>query len=99
MPEGISIAMAKDTVSSNGEAASPASKKRTPAKRKKAAAGVKSQPWTFPKNKLEDAIKLAQAIEEKNAGKPIRAAELCTLVGFTNASDWRFGDLLRSANQ
>ena len=92
--------MAKHPASENGEAiGDSAPKKRPAAKGKKATAGAKSQPWTFPKTKLEDAIKLAQAIEEKNAGKPIRAADLCTLVGFSNASDWRFLDLLRSANQ
>jgi hypothetical protein len=59
---------------------------------------TKALPWTFPKNKLEDAIRLAQAIEEKNAGKPLRSGDLCKMVGFTNP-DWRFLDLVRSANQ
>lgn len=27
-------------------------------------------PWTFPKNTLEDAIKIARALEEQNAGSP-----------------------------
>ena len=27
--------------------------------------------WTFPKNQLEDAIRVARAIEEKNAGNPM----------------------------
>jgi hypothetical protein len=48
---------------------------------------------------LEQAIKLAQAIYEKNAGKPVRAEDLATMVGFRQARDWRFLDLLRSANQ
>jgi hypothetical protein len=60
---------------------------------------TKPQPWTFPKNRLEDTIRLAQAIEEKNAGKPVPAGDLCKMVGFTNPSDWRFLDLLKSANQ
>ena len=55
--------------------------------------------WTFPKNTLEDAIKLAQAIEEKNAGKPVSSEVLCEFVGYSNVKDWRFLDLLRSANQ
>lgn len=59
----------------------------------------KGQPWTFPKNPLEDAIKIAKAIEEKNAGNPMRAGDLPKAVGFKRANDWRFLDFLRSANQ
>lgn len=60
---------------------------------------AKGKPWTFPKNTLEEAIKVAKAIEEKNAGNPMRAADLARAVGYRQASDWRFLDLLRSANQ
>lgn len=56
-------------------------------------------PYNFPKNSLEECVRLAQAIEEKNAGKPIPAKELPTLVGFHQPSDWRFLDLLRSSEQ
>jgi hypothetical protein len=56
-------------------------------------------PWTFPKNSLEDAIGIAKAIEEKNAGNPMPAHDVAIAVGFKQASDWRFLDLLRSANQ
>jgi hypothetical protein len=56
------------------------------------------QPWDFPKNSLEDAIKLVQQIEEKYAGKKTKAEDLVRLVGFHKASDWRFKDLLKSAN-
>jgi hypothetical protein len=56
-------------------------------------------PWTFPKNTLEDAIKIARAIEEKNAGNPLKPDVLAKAVGFNSTSDWRFLDLLRSANQ
>jgi hypothetical protein len=59
----------------------------------------KGQPWTFPKNSLEDTIVIAKAIEEKNAGNPMRASELAKAVGFRLPTDWRFQDLLRSANQ
>jgi len=55
--------------------------------------------WTFPKNTLEDAIRIAKVIEEKNAGNPMHAADLPKTVGFRRATDWRFLDLLRSANQ
>ena len=60
---------------------------------------VAKRPWTFPKNSLEDAIRIAQAIEEKNAGNPMPAKDLAVAVGFRQAQDWRFLDLLRSANQ
>jgi hypothetical protein len=60
---------------------------------------AKRKPWSFPKNNLEDAIRVAQAIEEKNAGNPMRAADLAVAVGFRQPNDWRFLDLLRSANQ
>lgn len=61
--------------------------------------GAKRKPWTFPKNTLEDAIRIPKAIEEKNAGNPMHAQDLAVAVGFRQAQDWRFLDLLRSANQ
>ncbi|MBI3526805.1 MAG: hypothetical protein HY067_02435 [Betaproteobacteria bacterium] len=77
-------------------------KKAKKGKQKKAAellTTAKGKPWTFPKNSLEDAIALAKAIEEKNAGNPMPAQEIAVAVGFRQSSDWRFLDLLRSANQ
>jgi hypothetical protein len=65
----------------------------------KTEATAKGKPWTFPKNTLEDAITVARAIEEKNAGNPMPAQELVLAVGFRQSSDWRFLELLRSANQ
>jgi hypothetical protein len=70
--------------------------KNRPAKDKLSPA--KGSPWTFPKNTLEDAIRVPKAIEEKNAGNPMDAPMLARAVGFKLASDWRFLDLLRSAN-
>jgi hypothetical protein len=64
-----------------------------------AAATAKKTPWTFPKNSLEDAIKAARAIEDKNAGNPMPVSDLVKAVGYKQAIDWRFLDLLRSANQ
>jgi hypothetical protein len=55
--------------------------------------------WTFPKNTLEDAIKIPKAIEEQNAGNPMKADILSKAVGFKQPQDWRFTDLLKSANQ
>jgi len=63
------------------------------------AESAKWKPWTFPKNTLEDAIAIPKAIEEKNAGNPMPAPDLAKAVGFKQANDWRFLDLLRSANQ
>jgi hypothetical protein len=56
-------------------------------------------PWTFPKTTLEDAIKIARAIEEQNAGNAMKPDILSKAVGFNSLADWRFLDLLRSANQ
>ncbi len=58
----------------------------------------KGAPWTFPKNTLEDAIRVAKAVEEKNAGNPMHAADLAKALGYHQSNDWRFLDLLRSAN-
>jgi hypothetical protein len=69
-------------------------KKAAPKPKKPAAA-----PWTFPKNTLEDAIKVARAIEEQHAGNPMRPEMLAKAVGYNSVADWRFLDLLRSSNQ
>lgn len=61
-------------------------------------AKLASAPWTFPKNTLEDAIKIARAVEEQNAGNPMKPDMLCKAVGYNSTADWRFLDLLRSAN-
>lgn len=55
--------------------------------------------WTFPKNSLEDALSIPKALEEKNAGNPLPAADVARAVGYNLVEDWRFLDLLRSANQ
>ncbi len=82
-----------------GEKPAPRKKARGAAKRQRGALSAKRQPWTFPKNTLEDAIRIAKAIEEKNAGNPMPAQDIAVAVGFRQAQDWRFLDLLRSANQ
>ena len=75
-------------------------KKKTARSRTSKPADVsKGQPWTFPKNNLEDSIRIAQAIEEKNAGNAMPAKDLAVAVGYKQPQDWRFLDLLRSANQ
>lgn len=75
------------------------SKKATKKKASSSKTGKKLKPWTFPKNTLEDAIRIPRAIEDKNAGNPMKASVLAQAVGFNLVTDWRFQDLLRSANQ
>jgi hypothetical protein len=70
-----------------------------PAQRAGRRAQSKRGPWNFPKNSLEESIKIAQAIEEKNAGKPLDAATLAKYVGFRKTGDWRYQDLLLSASR
>lgn len=67
-------------------------------KKREAVEVRRAAPWTFPRHPLEDALRIPRAIEEKHGGAPIRATELAAMVGFKNP-DWRFLDLLRSANQ
>jgi hypothetical protein len=88
------------------KSAAPAGDKKAKSKsRKRSSAGARSAlsrkkvPWTFPKITLEDAIRIPKAIEDKNAGNPIPAADLARAVGFRLPNDWRFLDLARSANQ
>lgn len=54
--------------------------------------------WNFPKNTLEESIRVAQAIEEKFAGNPVKADQIVKAVGFHKVEDWRFKSLIRSAN-
>lgn len=63
----------------------------------RAKVAVKAQ-WTFPQNTLEEALEIPKAIEQQNAGNPMKADMLAKAVGF-NKPDWRFTNLLRSANQ
>ena len=77
-----------------GKTPSVAKKDSLPKVAKPAAA-----PWTFPKATLEEAIKIARAIEEQNAGNPMKPDVLAKAVGYKAVADWRFLDLLRAANQ
>lgn len=43
-------------------------------------------PWTFPKNTLEDAIKIARAIEEQNGGNPMKPEMLAKAVGYNSVA-------------
>lgn len=87
-PKNAVSSKSKQTTAPSGQKASPGKKAKPPA-----------APWTFPKNTLEDAIKIARAIEEQNAGNPMKPDMLSKAVGYNSLADWRFLDLLRSANQ
>ena len=73
--------------------------KKAPSKKTAAKPSAKRKAWTFPKNTLEEALKVARAVEDKNAGNPMRAADLGKALGFNRPADWRLQDLLKSANQ
>jgi hypothetical protein len=96
------MANATVTNSGNGKANSGTSKtdnarRDKPSRSKKSASG-KVPSWTFPKNTLEEAITIAKAIEDKHGGNPMKADLLAKAVGFNKPSDWRFLDILKSAN-
>lgn len=75
-----------------------ASRKVASKKKRKIGNSEKSKlEWNFPKHTLEETIEIAKAIEEKNGGNLTDATDLAKMVGFKNP-DWRFTDLLRSAN-
>lgn len=90
------MANSDETPKVNGKI--PTRSKQRTGKKKRARNGAKTPPWTFPKNTLEDAVRIPQAIEQQNAGNPMKADLLVKAVGFNSTSDWRFLDLLRSAN-
>src|ERR1700734_3116615 len=90
--------MAQEEQPQQPESKAAAPRKKASSKKKKAVNGAKVPSWTFPKNTLEDASKVPQAIEQQNAGNPMKSDQLVKAVGFNSTSDWRFLDLLRSAN-
>ncbi len=112
---GTPVAPSLEQVEQLGSPSEPKGKRRKPRSRKGAPSQKKSlpqttpaaekperkapPPWTFPKNTLEDSIKIARALEEQNAGNPMKPDMLSKAVGYNSTSDWRFLDLLRSANQ
>lgn len=97
--------MAQDTSTApkGGESTSKATRKsaaqlkRTPPKTAKPAGGSVQTPYGFPKNTLEEALRIAKALDDKFAGNPTKAADLVKAVGFNKETDWRFRDLLKSA--
>lgn len=83
-------------IKSRAKTKKPKQKKSSPLRTN---ASTKGKPWAFPKHPLEEAIRVPKQIEEKNAGNPMPASVLAKAVGFRKSNDWRFLDLLRSANQ
>src|SRR5688500_16228987 len=83
-----------------GRKRASAARKPTAARRKVTPGdpSVDGKPWSFPKHTLEDAIRIAKAIEEKHAGNPMKADLVARAVGFGQPTDWRFRDLLKAAN-
>jgi hypothetical protein len=88
--------MANDTPTTDNGAPASSKKRQAASATKKTPAG--KAPWTFPQNTLEDAITVAKAIEDKNAGNPMKADLLVKAIGFNKPNDWRFKNLLKSAN-
>ena len=85
--------------SAAGKEIEKAAEKKSSGTGKKKPKPARRDPWTFPKHPLEDAIRIAKAVEEKNAGNAMPVLLLAKAVGYNLASDWRFQALLRSANQ
>jgi hypothetical protein len=54
--------------------------------------------WDFPKQSLEEAIEITKAIDEKYAGNQVDADDVAKAIGYSKAEDWRFRELLKSAN-
>lgn len=79
-----------------------ASTSRASRKTTKVAAASKaarsSAPWRFPKNTLEDALRVAQAMDTHFAGNPTKASNLVKAVGYNKDNDWRYLDLLKSSS-
>jgi hypothetical protein len=59
---------------------------------------AKGKVWTFPKNILEESILIPKAIDEKNAGNPMHSSDLSKALSYNLVNDWRYLDLLKSAN-
>ncbi len=54
--------------------------------------------WNFPKQTLEEALEVPKVIDDIYASNPVDAEDLAKAVGYNKSDDWRFRELLRSAN-
>lgn len=95
---GGSAENASEDAPATGSKSTKTKKKAAPKATVKKIKKAPAPPWTFPKNTLEEALKIPRAVEEQNAGNPMKPDMLAKAVGFNSTSDWRFLDLLRSAN-
>jgi len=95
--------MGEDTAEANRDSAVESKKPKAKGGRRKKTAAIKRKqsaaltPYRFPKNTLEEALKVAKSIDDKFAGNPTKAADLVKAVGFNKENDWRFLDFLKSA--
>jgi hypothetical protein len=91
--------MSKENPNTNDGLPEDATDRAKPkSKTTKKSIAAKPPPWTFPKNNLEEAIRVAKAIEDKHGGNPMKAELLAKAVSFNRSDDWRFLDLLKSGN-
>lgn len=67
--------------------------------KKKSGKSKRGTEWTFPRRTLEEALKVAQAIEDKFAGKPAATDDLIRALGYSGKNDWRLRELIISAEQ
>ena len=104
MTENVTSASAPAPKPTSPAKAKPAKAAPQKAKRAKKAVRAKREApaalavWRFPKNSLEDAPRVAKAVDDKYAGNPTSAADLVKAVGFNKESDWRYLDLLKSSS-
>ena len=104
MTENVTSASAPAPKPTSPAKAKPAKAAPQKAKRAKKAVRAKREApaalavWRFPKNSLEDALRVAKAVDDKYAGNPTSAADLVKAVGFNKESDWRYLDLLKSSS-
>jgi hypothetical protein len=59
---------------------------------------TKKQPVTFPKNSLKEALRLARAIQDNNAGAPYNRLDLAKAVGYSPESSG-FRTLIASSSR
>jgi hypothetical protein len=67
--------------------------------RKDQAKSGRGKEWNFPRNSLEESIRVAQVIDEKFAGNPTPPDAVTKPLGFNSKEDWRFRNLIISAEK
>lgn len=67
--------------------------------KKNGATKTRGSEWTFPRRTLEEAIKIAQVIEDKFAGKSVDPGDLIKPLGYSSKTDWRLREIFIGAEQ